>query len=282
MRFPNLRCQLLGLGLALGLVGACADEKPELEVTRLMTTPDAALPVVVDAPLAKSDTRPSVTNLVDGGVAIVPVTKKPIVAEAKPTPTSPAPVAAKAAPASAPVDREQQARDHIEAAREAIAENDVDSARQHAQLAVALSPLSSSAWNTLGRVDMLSGDPDGAAAAFTNATTTNPENLYAWNNLGLVEMRRGHWDAAITALEQATTSPTLSDRIPQAYMFNNLGAAYEHVGRAVDARAAYRKAAERGSLTAKASLARLDDHNSAKADLDLKSWEDVGPAADIH
>jgi Tfp pilus assembly protein PilF len=283
MRFLNLRSSFLGLVLALGLVGACADEK-DIEVTRLQTIPDAAVDVPVgDAEVALAPVvtpKPVITKLQTTTVAVKP--PAPVAPVAKPDDKLVAKAAA--SPASQPVveDRDALAKDHIEAAREAIAANDVDSAREHAQLAVALAPLSSSAWNTLGRVDMMAGDPDGAAAAFTNATQTNPKNLYAWNNLGLTEMHRQHWDAAVVALEKACETPTSADHIPQAYMFNNLGAAYEHVGRQVDAIAAYRKAAARGSATAKASLARMDDHKAAKADLDLKSWEDAGPMSDIH
>ena len=79
------------------------------------------------------------------------------------------------------------------------------------------------------------------------------DHVAAWNNLGLTRSKMGDWEEAVEALERATSG----DQI-EAYMWNNLGIAYEHVDRVIEARAAYEHAAKRHHEAAKQNLARLE------------------------
>ncbi|HLU65042.1 MAG TPA: tetratricopeptide repeat protein [Kofleriaceae bacterium] len=126
-------------------------------------------------------------------------------------------------------------------------------ARRHAELAVEADDGSSSAWNTLGRIELADRDLEAAVTAFERAAGADPDNSYAWNNLGYVLIELERWDEAAAALENATNSEK-----PTAYMWNNLGMAYEHLDRIREARAAYRQAAELGSDKGQVNADRLE------------------------
>jgi tetratricopeptide (TPR) repeat protein len=155
---------------------------------------------------------------------------------------------------------EDSAAVHIDLARILILDNDVRKAAEQADFALKLAPSSSAAWNTKGRVLFLSKDLDGAHDAFAKAVELNDDNVWAWNNKGLVEMEQGEWTEAIASLERAT-----SGELAETYMFVNLGRAYEHEKRTVEALAMFKVAAARGSDVAKEALGRLADDKSAKA-----------------
>jgi tetratricopeptide (TPR) repeat protein len=70
-------------------------------------------------------------------------------------------------------------------------------------------------------------------------------------------MRLGHYEEAANALEKATSTWD-----PTAYMWNNLGMAYEHLDKLELARAAYRQASDLGSNSAEESLVRLEGVDS--------------------
>src|SRR5690606_35029064 len=109
------------------------------------------------------------------------------------------------------------------------------------------------AWNTLGRVELAEHDHEAAIVSFERAVLENEDNSYAWNNLGFLYIETGDHEAAAEALEQAT-----SGAAPTSYMWNTLGMAYEPLDKIVEARAAYRQAADAGSAKAQANVERLE------------------------
>jgi tetratricopeptide (TPR) repeat protein len=145
-------------------------------------------------------------------------------------------------------------RPHVEMARAYLDAGDLRSARAHADLAVAATPTSSSAWNTRGRVLFVARETSMAIESFTRATQADGDNAYAWNNLGLALMADKHWDEAIAALEVATGLAH-----PEPYMFANLGEAYEKAGRIAEARTAYQAGARHRSSESRAALLRLGE-----------------------
>lgn len=142
---------------------------------------------------------------------------------------------------------------HVELARVYIELKDAAKAREHAEEAVDIWPSGSSAWNTLGRVELLEGDLDAAVASFERAVEENEDNSFAWNNLGYTLLRQERYEEAGEALERAVSGTTV-----MPYMWNNLGMAYEHQDRIVEARAAYGKARDGGSTIAAKHFDRLE------------------------
>ncbi len=140
----------------------------------------------------------------------------------------------------------------VELARQYLADDQPRAARAHAVKATELRPEWSSAWNTLGRVELATGALAEAIAAFEHAVEANEENHHAWNNLGYALILDEQWQAAADALEAACDADEV-----EPYMWNNLGMAYEHLDRLDEARAAYDQGAAGGSEAAKASRARL-------------------------
>ena len=88
-----------------------------------------------------------------------------------------------------------------------------------------LAPEWSSAWNTLGRVELAERDFDAAVASFERATEENEDNSWAWNNLGFTLIQQDNFEDAAAALERATSGDNVT-----GYMWNNLGMAYEQSG----------------------------------------------------
>jgi tetratricopeptide (TPR) repeat protein len=72
-------------------------------------------------------------------------------------------------------------------------------------------------------------------------------------------MEQNRFEEAATALENATSGTS-----PAAYMWNNLGMAYEHLDRIREARAAYRQAATAGSARGQANVQRLEGVTSLR------------------
>ena len=126
-----------------------------------------------------------------------------------------------------------------------------------AKKATKLSPKSSAAWNTLGRVERSRYRYDQAREAFSTAIDLNEDNIYAWNNLGLTLLELGLFQEAVNALEEATSRGK-----PSGYMWNNLGIAYEHLDMLDEARVAYEQGGVAGSVAAKASRKRLEGVNT--------------------
>jgi Flp pilus assembly protein TadD len=147
----------------------------------------------------------------------------------------------------------KQVDPHIELARSFIATSERGLAIKSATKATKLAPESGKAWNTLGRAELLRHNYDGAILAFRQSTELEPSNPWAWNNLGLVYMTVKDYVEATTALAEATSKPGA-----EGYMFNNLGLAYEQLDQLDDARIAFDKGGELGSVEAKASRKRLE------------------------
>ena len=147
----------------------------------------------------------------------------------------------------------KQADPHIELTRSYIATGERANAIKSANKAVKLAPESSQAYNTLGRAELLRHNYENAVEAFRQATELNEGNVWAWNNLGFTYLTLKKYDDAITALVEATTR-----KGAESYMFNNLGTAYEHTDQLDEAREAYDKGGELGSVAAASSRKRLE------------------------
>ncbi len=137
-------------------------------------------------------------------------------------------------------------------ARKRLAAGNGEGALRLAKIAVLRTPKRSSAWNVLGRAQLVLGKRKDAIASFEKAVELNPESSYARNNLGLALLYEKRYEEAADSLEQAVELEPV-----EAYMWNNLGMAYEQLDRLDDAREAYEKAVAMDSERATASLTRL-------------------------
>jgi|GEM_PF-5742237 Flp pilus assembly protein TadD len=146
-----------------------------------------------------------------------------------------------------------KAKPLIAAARLLLRHGKANKARPLVEKAVDLAPWWSSAWNTLGRVELVEGNLTQAGEAFTAATLKNPKNIYAHNNLGLVRLKEGRYEDAVASLLIAT-----ADKKAKPYMHNNLGSALEKLGKLEKARNAYKEALAFGSSLAGKNFARVD------------------------
>lgn len=153
-----------------------------------------------------------------------------------------------------------KAKPLIAAARLLLGHGQVKEARPLVEKAVDLAPWWSTAWNTLGRVELIEGNLTQAGEAFVAATNKNPKNIYAHNNLGLVRIKEGRFEDAVASLLIAT-----ADKKARSYMHNNLGSALEKVGELEKARKAYREALAEGSSLAGKNFARVDRQISTPA-----------------
>jgi tetratricopeptide (TPR) repeat protein len=142
---------------------------------------------------------------------------------------------------------------HIEMARMYISMNEKGKAIASANKACKLAPLSSQAWNTLGRAELNAFKYEDAISSFTKAVELNDTNAFAWNNLGYTELQLKRYEDAVTHLTQATSLPDAT-----GYMFNNLGTALEQLDQLDDARTAYEAGGKLGSVAASSSRKRLD------------------------
>ncbi len=138
-------------------------------------------------------------------------------------------------------------------ARKLLAAGKGESALRMAKIAVLRSPKRSSAWNVLGRAQLVLGKRKEAIASFEKAVDLNSRSSYARNNLGLALIYDKRYEEAVDALEQAVELEPV-----EGYMWNNLGMAYEQLDRLDDARDAYDKAVAMDSDRAGASLSRLE------------------------
>jgi Flp pilus assembly protein TadD len=225
----------VALTVVAGLAG-CNDLAPE---PHKMATPIAAEPA-----------RPSELPL-------------PQVATTTPAPTSPPPPTsatnATLQPMAAKGDDDDDDAQEIEpsealaGARKLLAAGKGEGALKLAKIAVLRTPKRSSAWNVLGRAQLVLGKRTDAIASFEKAVELNPQNSYARNNLGLALIYDKRYEEAVNSLEQAVELDPVD-----AYMWNNLGMAYEQLDRLDDARDAYDKAVAMDSDRASASLSRLE------------------------
>jgi tetratricopeptide (TPR) repeat protein len=112
------------------------------------------------------------------------------------------------------------AKAHYQIARALISMNRIEEAALHAAKAVDLLPDNGSAHRTMGRVQRLQGDLNGAMMSFEKACELEPKVAWNFNNLGLVYIEMGRFEDAKKALQEAVS---LDDS--QYVMFNNLGVA---------------------------------------------------------
>jgi len=161
-------------------------------------------------------------------------------------------------------------------ARKLLAAGKGEGALRLAKVAVLRSPKRSSAWNVLGRAQLVLGKRKEAIASFEKAVDLNSRSSYARNNLGLALIYDKRYEEAVDSLEQAVELEPV-----EGYMWNNLGMAYEQLDRLDDARDAYDKAVAMDSDRAGASLSRLEGVKSvirtAKVDAPLR-MEKPAPA----
>jgi Tfp pilus assembly protein PilF len=138
-------------------------------------------------------------------------------------------------------------------ARKLLAAGKGEGALRLAKIAALRSPKRSSAWNVLGRAQLVLGKRKEAIASFEKAVELNPQSSHARNNLGLALIYDKRYEEAVDSLEQAVELEPV-----EGYMWNNLGMAYEQLDRLDDARDAYDKAVAMDSDRARSSLSRLD------------------------
>lgn len=73
---------------------------------------------------------------------------------------------------------------------------DLKSAEKHLQIALEFAPTSPYIWNNLGNLRLMTGNDDGALAAWTMAVKFNPNLAEAWCNLGLIHIRNSNLESA--------------------------------------------------------------------------------------
>ena len=166
-------------------------------------------------------------------------------------------------------DQEIEPSQALAGARKLLAAGNGEGALRLAKVAVLRSPRRSSAWNVLGRAQLVLGKRKDAIASFEKAVDLNSRSSYARNNLGLALIYDKRYEDAVDSLEQAVELEPV-----EGYMWNNLGMAYEQLDRLDDARDAYDKAVAMDSDRAGASLSRLEGVKSvirtAKVDSPLR------------
>jgi tetratricopeptide (TPR) repeat protein len=120
--------------------------------------------------------------------------------------------------------------------------------------ALTLDQANDDAWNVTGLAYLDMGERDKAREAFTDALAINAKNPYALNNLALTFIYEDRYGDALIPLEQAVAlAPDV------AFIRNNMGVVYEHLGRAAEAAHEYAAAADTpsGHPKAEASLKRI-------------------------
>src|SRR4051812_44360137 len=243
----TLRITRLSIALAVAAgLAACNDLSP---------SPHQVAKPIVAAPPPPSELPP----------APVPTTPTPQVATDEPP---------KLQPTAAKVDEDDDDDQEIEpaealaGARKLLAAGKGEGALRMAKLAVLRTPKRSSAWNVLGRAQLVLGNRKEAIASFEKAVDLNSRSSYARNNLGLALIYDQRFEEAVDSLEQAVELEPV-----EGYMWNNLGMAYEQLDRLDDARDAYDKAVAMNSDRAATSLSRLEGVKSvirtAKVDAPL-------------
>jgi len=244
------------------------------------------LALTLAAGLAACDDLPQPPHKVTTPVAAEPVRPPKSTPVTVPTPPAPTPVTgAEAKPESMVAENDDDDDEKIEpsqalaGARKLLADGKGEGALKLAKVAVLRTPKRASAWNGLGRAQLVVGQRKDAIASFEKAVELNPESSYARNNLGLALIYDKRYEEAIDSLEQAVELEPV-----EAYMWNNLGMAYEQLDRLDDARDAYDKAVAMDSDHASASLTRLKGVKSvtrtAKADAPLPTEPPMPAGAD--
>ena len=226
--FPLTVRAFLGAAALSTLVAACEDEQPPKKISSV-TTP------------APAPSKPEVRVETPAEKPAVEVAKKP-----EPPKTE-----------QASASDDGSADELLGKARDAINTGELNRALKLARLAIKKAPNMSSAYYTLGRVQLKRGERKDAIASFEKAVELNPSSSFAENNLGLALIYDGKYEEAVDALEEATQLEPV-----EPYMWNNLGMAYEHLDRLDDARDAYKQAVaaasdETGGAVAKENLVRL-------------------------
>jgi Tfp pilus assembly protein PilF len=220
----------IALTIAAGLA-ACDDLTPP---PHKVTTPIAAeppRPSELPPPVATTTPTPTPVPTTDTGVKSQPVTAKG---------------------EDDDDDQKIEPSEALAGARKLLAVGNGEGALRLAKVAVLRTPKRASAWNVLGRAQLVLGKRKDAIASFEKAVELDPTSSYARNNLGLALIYEKKYDEAVDALEQAVELEPV-----EAYMWNNLGMAYEQLDRLDDARDAYDKAVTMDSDRAGASLTRL-------------------------
>jgi len=93
---------------------------------------------------------------------------------------------------------------HTNLGGSAIREDDLDAARRHLDLAVALDPRLAPAWVNLGVARFRTGDAAGALEAYERALRVKPGHSSALTNMAFVYQQQGKEDQARTALVAAS------------------------------------------------------------------------------
>jgi tetratricopeptide (TPR) repeat protein len=225
-----------------------------------------SIALVMTAGFAACDDLPAPSRKVTTPIAAAPPSPAelpsppPPVAMPMPTPAPTPTPATDTQPKLQPVaakgdddgDQKVEPSEALAGARKLLAVGNGEGALRLAKVAVLRTPKRSSAWNTLGRAQLVLGKRKDAITSFEKAVELDPQSSYARNNLGLALIYDKRYDEAVDALEQAVELEPV-----EAYMWNNLGMAYEQLDRLEDARDAYDKAVTMDSDRAGASLNRL-------------------------
>lgn len=102
------------------------------------------------------------------------------------------------------VSGQKSARAQRSLARSAMRSGDYQTAQQHWEKAVAISPLfSGETWFSLGWCCIKTKNAHKALIALTRAAQMNPEDGETWNNLAAVHMHQEHWKEAFSSLTEA-------------------------------------------------------------------------------
>jgi len=116
---------------------------------------------------------------------------------------------------------------------------------------------------------MAGGSWSRAEAAFSRAIEINPDNVYALNNLGYCRIQQGRFEDALQPLRKAN-----DHHDAPAYVFNNLGAAYERTGDLACAAKAYTDAHGLEHEVAETSLKRVNDELGPEATAEIRCVEE--------
>jgi tetratricopeptide (TPR) repeat protein len=222
-----------------------------------------SIALIMTAGFAACDDLPAPSHKVTTPIAAAPpspteLPSPPPVAMPTPSPTatsapdSPSKLQPMAAKGDDDDGEKVEPSEALAGARKLLAVGNGEGALRLAKVAVLRTPKRSSAWNTLGRAQLVLGKRKDAIGSFEKAVELDPQSSYARNNLGLALIYDKRYDEAVDTLEQAVELEPV-----EAYMWNNLGMAYEQLDRLEDARDAYDKAVTMDSDRAGASLNRL-------------------------
>jgi len=138
--------------------------------------------------------------------------------------------------------------------------------------AVGLDPSDPVAWNSIGNLDFINNDLQGAIAAFDRALEIDPDYAHAHNNRGLVLIRFGKYPEALSSLDEAIR---LDPRLSEAW--KNKSLTLSRIGRTDEARIAmmiFEDVREGKSLAAIGTAEAVVDDGS------MAVQEDLAPVVD--